>query len=224
MPWLKSDDKMPENDKIWALSNACYRLYEAARFYAARRLTDGHVPADRTSALMPKPATKPQIDALVRARLWHRLPTLTCKSCIEARERKGAAPLPQSGFIVHDFLEYNPSRAEWTKSEQQRKAAGKRGADARWRVDGDGEPHGESHGESHGEPHGEPHGEMDAPYPVPRTPSSGAIAPVPSRSDAHPGRQEGADRLRDRGRREGMRQVAGAAAAVVAATRGRAAS
>ena len=78
MPWLKSDDGMPENDKIWSLSDFCYRLYDGGRFFAARKLTDGHVPSDRVSSLTPKPATRAQIEALVSRRLWHRLPGLTC--------------------------------------------------------------------------------------------------------------------------------------------------
>lgn len=241
MPWLKSDDDMPNNEKIWALSDPLYRLYEAGRFYAAKNLTDGHVPANRITQLTPTRATKAQIGALVRARLWHELPGLGCESCLSWRKKKGAGPTPRSGYLVHDYLEYNPSKAQWTKAETQRKVAGKQGAEARWGPKDDGEPHGEPHGESHSEPdavrHSEPHGEghsephgdslsemhgeMHAPYPVPRTPVPGAIAPVSPQDDPFP---EDADLSIRGGRREGVRHVRGAANAVVAAARRRSAS
>ena len=192
MPWLKKASEAPHTDKLWELSDAAYRLYDASLHYCAENLTDGHVPTSRVSTLKPKAATNAQIVELTIGRLWHRLPDLTCKSCIALRKEHTAATLPRSGFIVHDYLEYNPSKAEWERGQQGRSVAGKVGAQARWgRSESHGKPHGESddrsHGESdsgshaqshstahaktaesHSESHGTPTVGMHAPYPVPR--------------------------------------------------------
>ena len=194
MPWLKSEGKMPQNEKVWELSDAAYRLMDAGRHYAVQNMTDGHVPISRISALTPKPATKLVIHEVVKARLWHQLPDI-CVSCTQQRKDHGAGALPKTGYLVHDFLIYNPSKAEYEASQRQRHVAGKVGAQARWTRQGDGGPHGESDREPHGEPHngshGEPHakraqshsdslsgspGEMLAPYPVSRTPVPVATA------------------------------------------------
>jgi hypothetical protein len=119
MPWLKKAAEAPKNEKIWELSDAAYRLYDAAMHYAAEHLTDGHVPASRIGTLKPKAATPAQISELVSGRLWHRLPGLSCKSCLALREQHNAAPLPRSGFVVHDFLQYNPSKTEWEARQQR---------------------------------------------------------------------------------------------------------
>ena len=204
MPWLKSEGKMPGHEKVWELSDAAYRLMDAGRHYAVQNLTDGHVPISRISALTPKPATKVVIHEVVRAKLWHVLPDI-CESCVKLRKQRHAGPLPKTGYLVHDFLMYNPSRAEWEASQRQRHVAGKVGAQARWTRPSDGESHGESHpkqpesdSESHGEPHpkateshsdslGEPPGEMLAPYPVSRNPVPVAIATrTPGADDAEP--------------------------------------
>jgi hypothetical protein len=223
MPWLKKAAEAPTREKIWELSDPLYRLYDGGLHYCARELTDGHIPASRISPLTPKPATKQQIEALVTRRLWHRLPGLTCKSCIKLRAEHGAVDLPRSGYLVHDFLEFNPSKREWDRRQEVRRSAGKMGADARW---GDGSsdstshssPDSSSHSSSHdplstganGSSHSKPDGispsSEHGPYPVLRTPSSGAIAPVVPEDPFAPEEPKDADRSRDQvraGRRKG---------------------
>jgi hypothetical protein len=131
MPWLKKAGESPRNPKIWELSDAAYRLYDSGLCYAAENLTDGHLPNSRVSALKSKPATPAQIVELTSARLWHRLPDLTCKSCIASREKHRAAALPRTGFIIHDFLQYNPSRVEWEERERHRAGLAQVGGQAR---------------------------------------------------------------------------------------------
>jgi len=130
MPWLKSEGRMPRNDKVWELSDAAYRLYDAGRHYAVENLTDGHVPSSRISALTPKPATKVIISEILKAKLWHLLPDI-CEACIEQRKRKHAQPLPKTGFVVHDFLVYNPTRREYERDLEQRRLAGRAGGTAK---------------------------------------------------------------------------------------------
>lgn len=205
MPWLKSEGRAPRNDKLWELSDAAYRLYDASRHYAVENLTEGHVPLSRVSSLTPKPAGKLVVRELLKVRgehaLWHELPDI-CGQCQAMRKLKGAGPLPKTGYLVHDFLEYNPTKAAYVKAQRTRSAAGQMGAAARW---GDGSPHGTSHSEPHGashssshsESHGSEHGSppsipLDgtlAPYPVLRTPSV-AIATSTPRARGDPGAEE----------------------------------
>lgn len=225
MPWLKSEGKFPKNDKVWELSDAAYRLYDAARHYATEHLTDGHVPISRVSALTPKPATNAQKAALIRANLWHLLPDI-CASCTEMRKKRQAAPLPRSGYVVHDYLVYNPSRSEYERDQEKRRVAGQLGGLAK------GQRHRSASGMLSTEPSSElsttlstelEHPERgapssmlsSAPAPYSRTPVPGAIAPVPTRARDH----VDADRSRDRatsgatGERP-MRHIGGTAARV----------
>lgn len=131
MPWLKKASEAPKSDKLWELSDPAYRLYDGSLHFCAENLTDGHVPASRVMTLKPKPATPSQISELVQGRLWHRLPDLKCKSCLRLRAEHEAAELPRSGYVVHDFLEFNPSKVEWARRTETRREAGRSGGVAK---------------------------------------------------------------------------------------------
>lgn len=236
MPWLKKAAEAPTKDKIWELSDSLYRLYDASLHYCARELTDGHIAASRISPLTPKPATKQQIEALVKRRLWHRLPD-ACPSCLRWRQSKEAGPLPSGGYLVHDYLEFNPSRAQWTRRQQGFQEGGRKGAEARWHSDADGSGHDLGHDSTYGvgdrsghegssvEPDGLPHRSThrvkDGPYSVPRTPSRSDE--VPGAHDPEPDIPErplGTARSGSRG--TPLRSVSAAVARVEADVTGRA--
>ena len=134
MPWLKSEGKAPRNDKLWELSDAAYRLYDAGRHYAVENLTDAHVPLSRVSSLTPKPAGKMVIRELMKVRgqhpLWHELPEI-CDQCVQTRAEHHAQPLAKTGYLVHDFFHYNPSKAEYEAALTKRRAAGHMGGVAK---------------------------------------------------------------------------------------------
>lgn len=180
MPWLKKAGEAPTVDKIWELSNELYRLYDASLHYCARELTDGHVPANRISPLTPKPATKQQIEALVVRRLWHRLPDI-CSSCLNWRKVREAGPLPRGGYVVHDYLEFNPSRVQWERLQERRRMGGQKGASIRY---GAGSTNDSTHSSTDGSSDRSTQGGLSvdgdrsthrsdpSPYSVLRTPSS----------------------------------------------------
>lgn len=192
MPWLKKAAEAPKNEKVWELSDFLYRMYDSSLHYCAEKLTDGHIPASRVTTLTPKPATKQQIEALVTRRLWHRLPALTCRSCIGLREQHGAGELPRSGYLVHDYLEFNPSRVEWERRQEGLRRGGKKGAAVRY---GSGHSSSDSSGYSSGQDplsvdsHSSTYGsKLPADlWPVPRTPY-----PVPQ-SDSSTGGAGGSE-------------------------------
>lgn len=112
MAWLKIDDKFSEHPKVTALSALAFRVHIGALCYAARNNTDGRVPA----ALLPAiRGTRRTAAELVAVGLW---------------ETADDAYLG-GGWVIHDYLDYNPSAAELS----QRSANAQR----RWAINHDDE-------------------------------------------------------------------------------------
>lgn len=105
MTWLKLDDSFGDHPKIDALSDGAYRLHVQAMNYAARNLLDGRVPDGRPERLMQR-FKRGYLVELERAGLW---------------ERNGA------GWMIHDFLVYNPSKEEVEERRKKRAEAGAKG-------------------------------------------------------------------------------------------------
>ena len=111
MPYLNVDDGMDEHEKIEALSDAAYRLHMTAMKFCARTLTDGFVSLSRARRLTAS-GNDAVAAELVRAGAWHDLGEGCDKpACVEARTchaegRKGH-------YIVHDYLQWNHSKAWW---------------------------------------------------------------------------------------------------------------
>lgn len=127
MTWVRLDDTMPEHAKIAGLSNAAFRLHIEGLCYCARNLSDGAIP--RT--ISKRMSTPRAASELVNAGVWR---------------------ATESGYEIHDYTQYQPTREEVLDRRQKRAEAGRRGAEARWR--GDGKPD--------GKPHSKPHGKTDA--------------------------------------------------------------
>ena len=87
MSWVKLDDRFFDNPKIAALSDAAKCAYLEATCYCARELTDGHVPLNKAKAL----AGKPRVVQELVPHLWEPA---------------------NNGFMVHDYLKYNPTREQ----------------------------------------------------------------------------------------------------------------
>lgn len=89
--WVKFENSTPDNLKVELVSDGAFRLWFNASCYCSRGLTDGIVSADRLRRLYPK-VTKRLVHELVKAGLLDQIDAET--------------------FKVHDYLTYNPSRAE----------------------------------------------------------------------------------------------------------------
>lgn len=113
MPWGRLDDSLYDHPKLDLLPVedrlAGVGLWARAISWCNRFLTDGHVPRDRVTKL---DGTIDLADQLVTAGLWE----------------------PAShGYQIHDFLEFNDSRAEVLERRQkdaERKAAWRKAKDA----------------------------------------------------------------------------------------------
>ena len=113
MPYLNIDDGMPDHPKIEALSDAAFRLHVTAMAYCAQKKTDGLVPRNKARR-MTDSATDGVAMELVRAGVWHDIGAgCTCAQSIEDRTCRGDGVAGH--YIVHDYLQWNHSRAWWEK-------------------------------------------------------------------------------------------------------------
>jgi hypothetical protein len=91
MPWVKLDDRFPSHRKIALLSDRAFRLHISAICWCAENLTDGHI-TDRELPLVAKVrGVKATAQQLAEAGVWDRT---------------------DSGWEIHDYLDYNPSREQ----------------------------------------------------------------------------------------------------------------
>lgn len=89
MPWAKLDDGLAFHAKIIEAGNAATGVWARGLAWSAFHLTDGHVPAKIARVIAGE--SRGALAALVRSRLWVECP---------------------GGYQIHDYLKYNPSKAE----------------------------------------------------------------------------------------------------------------
>jgi hypothetical protein len=107
--WAKLDDKFHSHPKLAeiepGLMLAAAGLYSMTLSWCADQLTDGQIPQVQPRRLAGQPVDN-LIDELVRVGLWEK--------------RKG-------GFFVHDWLDYNPSKAQVLAERERKSEAGRLG-------------------------------------------------------------------------------------------------
>ena len=106
MPWFRLEDSFHHHPKVMRAGNAATGLWVRCATYSAQYLTDGAV-SDEVAHTY---GNNREIDKLLAAHLW---------------VQNG------SGFVIPDYLEYNPSAADVRKEramarERQRRAREKR--------------------------------------------------------------------------------------------------
>lgn len=100
---MKLDDGFAEHPKVLSVSVQARWAYISAICYTSRRLTDGVIPRSVLSALSISPKL---VSELVNASLW---------------DNHG------DDFMIHDYLEYNSTKAEIEERRKVRAEAGHRG-------------------------------------------------------------------------------------------------
>lgn len=131
MSWAKFDDKLHEDAKLEGVSDAAFRLWVLAITWSNDKLTDGHVPTGRPMKLVTMRNPKKVVQELVGARLWH-MAAHPCKQCLEKRTAKRVREqIPSSGYLIHDYHEYQPAAWAVKRDREQRSEAGRRGGLAR---------------------------------------------------------------------------------------------
>lgn len=87
MPWVKLDDGFADNLKVGGLSDRAFRAHVEALCYCARNLTDGLI----STPYVKRMRWTRQATELQSAKLWD---------------------VDPEGYRIHDYLLYNPSRAQ----------------------------------------------------------------------------------------------------------------
>lgn len=103
--WVRLESNFFGHPKVEGLDDHAITLYFRALCRAGDQNTDGRV---ATSLVKGKRQTG-LADRLVGAGLWHRAKGLE-RVCARCWEALGAQP--GDGWVIHDFLKYNPSKAE----------------------------------------------------------------------------------------------------------------
>lgn len=102
--WVKLDDHLPDHPKIVAAGPIAGWLYVAGLCYANRLLTDGFIPLEQVTRLLPQHGQG-------TARLAERL----CQVGLWQSVTRDEAP----GFQIHDFLEYQFSKRQVLRNRKQ---------------------------------------------------------------------------------------------------------
>ncbi len=110
MAWANLDDQFPKHPKVLPVSDGAFRLHVAGICYCAQYLTDGLIDTDAVPLLMPR-FKRRFLEELLSRGLW-----------------------VQHGDVyeIHDYLEWNRSRAEVEAERERKRKAGKKGAESRW--------------------------------------------------------------------------------------------
>ena len=111
MAWARIDDGFVDHPKILRIWNKCpgaLALHVRAIAYCSKHLTDGYIPSAAVELLSPVPGDRDeQVGTLLEEESWYR---------DEGSET----------FVIHDFLDYQPTReevAEKRKKDRERKRA-----------------------------------------------------------------------------------------------------
>jgi hypothetical protein len=110
MSWAKVDDKLHAHPKAARAGLEALGLHLLAMSHVAAYETNGHVEATFPNQKAGERAGT-LVDRLVSSGLW------------EVNGYDG------DGWIIHDWLKYNPSRVQAKRLAKQRQAAGKRGGE-----------------------------------------------------------------------------------------------
>jgi hypothetical protein len=115
MPWVRLDDRFSTHRKVALLSDRAFRLYVSALCWASENLTEGRI-LDRELTLVARVRdVKRTASELESAQLWDRF---------------------DGGWMIHDFLEYNPDRAR-VKAEREANAARQKAYRDRKKIEAD---------------------------------------------------------------------------------------
>lgn len=169
MTWSRFDDAAALGPKANAAGNEAWGLWTAAIEYSNRHLTDGFV---TISALATKCLPIPISEAKAKA-LAEKL-----VGAVVRPNGKGLFERADGGYLIHDFLDWNPSKAEVELKRKIDRDRKKKGGDS------GGGPDGTEHG-SRTDSERKPSGgrrDSEAPRASARVPAP-AARPVPSQPD-----------------------------------------
>ncbi|SDL74192.1 hypothetical protein SAMN05421874_12859 [Nonomuraea maritima] len=101
MAWVRLDDPFPTHRKVRHLSDQAFRLYVSALCWCNANLSDGQIPERELKFVSDVRAPKRYASELVSVGLWEET---------------------DSGWCVHDYLEYQPSAEKIREGREAKRA------------------------------------------------------------------------------------------------------
>ena len=126
MAWIRVDDSFYDNDKMLAAGSIGRDLYWHGMAFCNRNLTDGLIPASRALLLVDftdaavlvgaggvdgQDCAPIAVQRLLDAGLWHE-DGHDCPDCVQPGPRH---------YVIHDYLKYQPSKADVEKKAEDSK-------------------------------------------------------------------------------------------------------
>lgn len=181
MAWVKLDDQFPEHPKVAQTGPLAMAMQVAALCYSNRKLTDGFIPRSIARTLLDFEVVEDDVIYTISVTSGMSGQDVEPVWVIGLLVDSGMWDEVPGGYQIHDYHDYQPSKAEILAERKQRSDAGKKGAASRW----DGTGHGASHNGRDGTRHDASHGTRDGkwmakPCPVP------VPVPVPERQESTP--------------------------------------
>lgn len=118
MPWVRIDENAMDHPKIGTLPDGSFRLWVQGLAYCQKHLTDGFI-ADPFVRALPAFSPKRRV-VLVDAGLWHDV---------------------TGGIAVHDYLQWNDSKADVSGKRQAARDRMRRSRERSQERDGERSPH-----------------------------------------------------------------------------------
>jgi hypothetical protein len=143
MPWAKLSDDFHSHRKAKRAGLEAAGLFALALSYCARYGTDGVVDADWLETEIQDPSERERLlGRLVKAGLFEVLTPGEVRAVTgerglvnrDAPVTVTVGPIETVAWLVHDYLDFNPSREEAEELKRRRSESGRRGAEAKWVV------------------------------------------------------------------------------------------
>jgi hypothetical protein len=137
MPWVRLDEAFATDPKVVEAGPLALAMQVAGLCYCNRHLTDGRIPKPIASMLLDfsglgmrmwhgelmgageDASWELVVGDLIGAGMWHE-PGHDCGDCPEI----------ESGYVIHDYLEYQPSKAQVLENREKKSRAGRMGGQA----------------------------------------------------------------------------------------------
>lgn len=185
MPWVKLDDHFDENPKILKVGPLGMALWVSGLAYCNRNLTDGFIPSAIAVRMLSLEFSHPgdgqPMTILVGG---ERADDDEQMGCVPSRfyianmlVDAGLWDLAPGGYMVHDYQEFQPTRAQIEAERAEKQAAGRAGGQASAKARAQAKSNGTESGRStDSQAESKP-----VPVPVPTTSNEvgGAVAPKP---------------------------------------------
>jgi hypothetical protein len=129
MPWVKIDDDFNEHPKALAVGPLAQLLYLRSIIYSSRYLTDGRITHEAVDHLVTwnlHGRDQVRLRPLVDGDGADESGTATNPGYIDLDDA-GLWEADPVGFVIHDFIKYNPSREEVLAQRAERAASGRKG-------------------------------------------------------------------------------------------------